>query len=63
MVPIRDMGQTSLGYPLPCLPGACPELEARLRNSQEDESRMNRNQPFMGHCPIPSPGPCYMPSF
>lgn len=39
MVPIRGMGQMSLGYPLAWLPGARPELDA----SQECGPRINGN--------------------
>lgn len=59
IVPTKGVGQMSLGYPLPWLPGACPELEARLREEEsggwaEDE----QESPSTGPCPLSSPCPC-----
>lgn len=34
VVPTRGLGQKSLGYPLPWLPGACPEVEQRLKEEE-----------------------------
>ena len=59
MVPTKRVGQMSLGYPLPWLPGACPELEARLREEQSggwgsDEQESPSMAPAPSHPPAPA---------
>lgn len=62
MVPIRGVGQISLACSLPWLPGACPELEVRLREEHSggwDNDKQESPSTTATPSHPPYPGACF----